>query len=257
VNEAVTDIIVARSRAADRLSSTVIWSFAAHVVIVSAVLLVQSTRPEPPPRTIMTISLGGAPGPKTPGLNQTGGRAVQAPPPPEPVKRAQTAPAPTPPKMTLPDPKSRTRPERARPQQAPQEATGKTETTGAKPQEGTTRADTQNRGQGFGLSTGGGAGDGITLSVTDFCCPEYIIDMRDRVRRNWNGRQGIVGTATMKFTIQRDGTIIDIQREKSSGFEVLDTQAERAIRQTMRFAPLPPQFPNSTLTVYMPFDYYQ
>jgi TonB family protein len=257
VNEAVTDIIVSRSRAADRLSSTVLWSFAAHVIVVGAVLLVQRTTPDPPPRTIMTISLGGAVGPKTPGLNQIGSRAVQAPQPQEPVKRAETAPAPTPPKMALPDPKSRTRPERARPQQAPQEATGKTETTGAKPQEGTTKADTQNRGQGFGLSSGGGAGDGITTDVTNFCCPEYIIDMRDRIRRNWNGRQGIVGTATMRFTIQRDGTITDVQRERSSGFEVLDAQAERAVRQTIRFAPLPDRFPNQTLTVYMPFDYYQ
>lgn len=255
MNEAVTDIIVARSRVEDRLTTTVAWSIAAHVLIVTAVLLFQSTQPDPAPRTVMTISLGGAPGPKTPGLNQMGGRAVQAPQPEQPVRRAETAPAPAPPKMTLPDPKSRTRPERARPQQAPPEARGRTETTGVKPQEGTTQADTRNRGQGFGLSTGGGAGDGITLDVSNFCCPEYIVDMRDRVTRNWRAQQGLVGTTTMKFTIQRDGTITDIQREKSSGFEVLDVQAERALRLTGRFAPLPPQFPNQTLTVYMPFDY--
>ena len=255
MSEAVTDIIVARSRAEDRLARMVAWSVAAHVVIVTAVLVFQSTRPEPAPRTIMTISLGGAPGPRTPGLNQMGGRPVQAPPPEQPVRRAETAPAPAPPKMTLPDPKSRTRPERARPQQAPQDATGRKETTGAKPQEGTTQADTRNRGQGFGLSTAGGAGDGLKLDVGNFCCPEYIVDMRDRVTRNWRAQQGIVGTTTMKFTIQRDGTITDIQREKSSGFEVLDQQAERALQLTIRFAPLPRQFPNETLTVYMPFDY--
>jgi protein TonB len=255
MNEAVTDIIVARSRTEDRLPRMVAWSVAAHVVIVAAVAVFQSTRPAPAPVTIMSISLGGAPGPRTPGLNQMGGRAVQAPQPEQPVRRAETAPAPTPPKMTLPDPKARTRQERARPQQAPPEARGRTETTGAKPQEGTTQADTRNRGQGFGLSSAGGGGDGIKLDVGDFCCPEYIIDMRDRVTRNWRAQQGIVGTTTMKFTIQKDGTITDIRRERSSGFEVLDVQAERALQLTGRFAPLPQQFPNSTLTVYMPFDY--
>ena len=157
MNEAVTDIIVARSRTADRLSAMVMWSFGAHVIVVAALLLVPSTRPDPAPRTIMTITLGGAVGPKTAGINQMGGRAVQAPQPEQPVRRAETAPAPAPPKMTLPDPKSRTRQERARPQQAPDEAKGRTATTGAKPQEGTTKADTQNRGQGFGLSTAAAA----------------------------------------------------------------------------------------------------
>jgi protein TonB len=255
MNEAVTDIIVARSRVDDRLSKMLVWSFAAHVVIVAIGLFVQSTQPDPPPRTIMTISLGGAPGPRTAGLNQMGSRAVQAPQPEQPVRRAETAPAPAPPKMALPDPKGRTRPERARPQQAPQEATGRTESTGEKPQEGTTKADTRNRGQGFGLSSGGGGGDGIQLDVTNFCCPEYIIDMRERIRRNWNERQGVVGTTTMTFTIQKDGTMTDIQLVRSSGFQVLDAQAERALRLTARLAPLPPQFPNQTLTVNMPFDY--
>jgi TonB family protein len=254
MNEAVSDIIVARSRAADGLSRMLMWSFAAHVIIVAAILFVQSTQPAPAPATIMTISLGGAPGPKTPGLNQLGSRPVQAPPPAEPVRRAQTAPAPVPPKMTLPDPKSRTRPERARPQQAPQEATGSKPTTGEKPREGTTKADTQNRGQGFGLSSGGGGGDGVQLDVSNFCCPEYIIDMRDRVTRNWQARQGIVATTWMTFTIQRDGTITAIQTRKSSGFAVLDAQADRALRLT-KLASLPQQFTNQTLTVHMAFDY--
>lgn len=255
MNEAVSDIIVARSRVDDRLSKMIGWSFAAHIVVVAIGLFVQSTQPDPPPRTIMTISLGGAPGPQTPGMNQMGSRAVQAPQPQQPVRRAETAPAPAPPKMALPDPKSPTRPERARPQQAPPEATGRTESTGERPQEGTTRAETRNRGQGFGLSSGGGGGDGIQLDVTNFCCPEYIIDMRERIRRNWQERLGIPGTTTMRFTIQRDGTMTNIQLVRTSGFQVLDEQADRALRLTARLAPLPAAFPNATLTVNMPFDY--
>jgi protein TonB len=253
MNEAVTDVIVMRSRERDRLSTMLVWSIAGHIA-VSALIALAPEPEAPPARTVMTISLGGAAGPRTGGLTQMGGRAVQAPKPEEPVRRAETAPAPTPPKMTLPDPKARVQP-RTPPKQAPKEATGKTPTTGAEPREGSTRAETQVRGQGFGLSTAGGAGGGVTLDVSDFCCPEYISDMILRVRQNWQQSRGIVGITTMRFTITRDGTITAIQRERSSGFEVLDLQAERALRLTARLAPLPAQFPNQTLTVYMQFDY--
>jgi periplasmic protein TonB len=252
MEQAVTDVIIARSRSVERLPTMVVWSIAAHIVVVTALLVFQSTRPDPPPRTIMTISLGGAVGPKTGGLTQIGGRPVQAPPPPEPVRRAETAPAPKPPPMALPDPRSR--PPQAKPQQAPREATGRTPTTGPEPTEGSAKADTQNRGQGFGLSSAGGAGGGVRTDVANFCCPEYILDMTERVRRNWNQRQGVVGITTMRFTIQRDGTITDVQRDKSSGFEVLDAQSDRALRLT-RLPPLPGQFTNPTLTVYMEFEY--
>jgi TonB family protein len=252
MSEAVTDIIVARSRAADRLNAMIGWSLAAHAVVLALIIFIQSTQTDPPPRTIMTISLGGAPGPRTGGLTQMGGRPVQAPAPQEPPRRAETAPAPKPPPMSLPDPK--TKPQ-AKPQVASKDATGKTPTTGAKPQEGSTRAETQNRGQGFGLSTAGGSGGGVQLDVADFCCPEYIIDMKERIQQNWQQNQSVVGTTTMMFTIQRDGTITGIQREKSSGFEVLDSQANRALVITRRLAPLPQAFPNQTLTVHMEFAY--
>jgi TonB family protein len=252
MSEAVTDIIVARSRAVDRLPGMVGWSIAGHILIVALIVLFQSTQTNPPPRTIMTISLGGAPGPRTGGMTQIGGRPVQAPPPPEPVRRAETAPAPKPPPMALPDPKAKPQ---ARPRQAPKEAAGKTPTTGAKPEEGSARAQTQNRGQGFGLSSAGGTGGQVTLDVANFCCPEYIIDMVERIRRNWDENKGIVGTTTMKFTIQRDGSIGNIQLARSSGFTVLDTEADRALRLTPRLAPLPAPFTNPTLTVDLQFVY--
>jgi protein TonB len=202
----------------------------------------------------MTISLGGAPGPRTGGLTQIGGRSIQAPPPEEPIRRAETAPAPVPPPMTLPDPKTRPRPQ-AKPQQAPKDATGRTPTTGAKPEAGSTRAETQNRGQGFGLSSAGGGGGGVRIDATDFCCPEYVVDMTERIRRYWREGHGVLGVTTMKFTITRDGTITAIQREKSSGFEVLDQQSASALIRTGRVAPLPTQYPNATLTVHLDFDY--
>jgi TonB family protein len=154
--------------------------------------------------------------------------------------------------MALPDPRARTRPQ-ARPEQAPRDATSRTPTTGAEPAEGNARADTRVRGQGFGLSSGGGAGGPVQLDV-DFCCPEYIAQMTDLIYRNWQQNPGFSGVTLMKFVITRDGTLQGIQIEKPSGFVVLDNAADRAVRLTARLPPLPARFPNPTLTVHLQFD---
>ena len=100
----------------------------------------------------MTITIGGAPGPRT-GMTQMG--APQCRRRSRTVKKAETAPAPVKPEMTLPDPKLKPR---QQPKNAPKEAAAKTLSTGAEPQEGTAKAETRVRGQGFGLSSGGGGG---------------------------------------------------------------------------------------------------
>ena len=249
MNEATTDVIVARSRDADRLSTMVLWSVAAHVVVTALVVLVPHPKTDLTPRAVMTINIGGAPGPRT-GITQMAARPVQAPEPEQ--KRAETAPAPKAPAMTLPDPKSK--PQTVK--NAPREAASKTPTTGPELREGTARSSERKRGQGFAGLSGGGGGDssGVTLDVADFCCQDYIVLMKETITRNWNGNKGRVGVTTMKFTIRRDGRLERIQLEKGSGFPELDQEAERALRVT-RLDPLPNRYPNDTLTVHLLFEY--
>jgi protein TonB len=252
--EAATDIIVARSRQTDGIQTMILWSVAAHVLLVAAVVFVPRQPVDDTPREVMTISLGGAPGPRAGGLTQAAGRSVQAPTPVEPVRRAETAPAPKTPEMTLPDPRTRTKP-RPRTEQAPPQATSRTPTTGEKPNESTAPSDTRVRGQGFGLTTSGGLGGGVTLDVTNFCCQEYLEQMVTVIQRNWQLNQGVVGTTVVKFTIRRDGTIDLVEVERPSGFLALDNAATRALGLTRQLAPLPAQFPNPTLTVHLKFEY--
>ena len=250
MNEATTDIIVARSRDVDRLSTMVLWSVVAHVVVTAIVMLVPKAEIDVAPKAVMTINLGGAPGPRT-GMTQMAARPVQAPEPQ--VKRAETAPAPKPPAMTLPDPKSKPQ---ATAKNAPKEAASKTPTTGPELTEGTARSSERKRGQGFaGLSSGGG-GDtsGVQLDVANFCCPEYLAQMIALVQQNWQANQGVAGATMMKFTIMRTGSIQGVQVEQPSGFVALDLAAQQALLRT-RLPELPPQFPNPTLTVHMRFDY--
>jgi protein TonB len=191
-------------------------------------------------------------------LTSIGGRAVQVETPPELAKRPEPIrpPAARAPEMTVPERGARARTGATNVAQAPADARGRTPTRGAEPTPGSTLADTGVRGQGFGLSTGGGAGSGSRLDITgDFCCPEYVLLMLEKIRGNWDQRVETGGQAIVKYTIQRDGTITDVQLERSSGTTALDLNAQRAIYRTRQLLPLPSQFPNPTLPVHLNFEY--
>ena len=255
MTETVTDIIVARSRQSEGLQTMLLWSAAGHVVLMAVLLFTGGSAIEDSKEPVMTISLGGAPGPNTGGLTQAGARAVQEQAPPDaPPKPVLTPPAPTPPKMTLPTEQAKPRPQ-PKPTTAPPEANARKTNTGPQPTEGNARAETPViRGQGFGLSSAGGVGGPVQLDVANFCCPEYLAQLVSVIQRTWDQNQGVVGSTTVRFTIARDGTIQAAQVEMPSGFIALDNSALRAV-QISRLAPLPAAFQNPTLTVHMRFDY--
>jgi TonB family protein len=212
------------------------------------------------PKTVMTISLGGGNGgPMNGGFNAIGGKAVQEIRPPdaklpEPVR----PPAAKTPEMTVPLPAktpAKVAPPRPVVKQAPDEARGRTPTRGAETREGSAIAETGARGQGFGLSTGGGSGSGSYLDVGNFCCPDYIAIMVQRIQANWNSQSEVPGEVFIKFTIQRDGTITEPQVERASPYQVLNINALRAVVGTKQLPPLPAQFSNATLGVHLQFEY--
>jgi periplasmic protein TonB len=210
------------------------------------------------PREVMTISLSaGTPGPTSGGMTAIGGRPVQVVTPPEEVKKPEPvrAPAAKAPEMTIPQKNARTRTGATNITQAPDEARGRTPTRGAETSRGSSIAETGVRGQGFGLTTGGGGGTGSALEVDNFCCPEYIQLMIQQVYGNWEQRVEVPGVATVRFTIQRDGRITDITLFKSSGYVAHDMNAQRALFRTRQLSPLPAQFPDSTLGVRLTFEY--
>jgi len=212
------------------------------------------------PKTIMTITLGGGtPGPQNGGMTTIGGRPVQAETPPDAPKRPEAVrpPAASAPEMTLPKPGVKpTRAPTASVKDAPKDARGRTPTRGAETSPGSAVAETGVRGQGFGLSTGGGVGGtGLRLDVGDFCCPDYLMTMTQRIQANWNPRAENVGESVVKFTIQRDGTITRVELEKSSGYTALDLVAERALALTRQLPGLPAPYPNPTLTIHLTFQY--
>src|SRR5687768_6885549 len=258
----VSDILQSRKQEPGGLKKTAAISLAAHLVVAAVILMVPSVMPRAaqPRRVIMTVSLGGAPGPNTGGMQMIGGRAMQAAQPstdPQLSKTVMPTATQTPPKMTLPDPKQkpRTPPKSTITSKDP---SGTTAGRGFETQKGTAKADTGAKGQGFGLSSGGTGGDGgVKLDVEGFCCPEYIGDMRNRIIKNWNQNQRAAGVVVMKYDIQRNGLITDIEVEVSSGNPVLDLAAQRALVNTRTLAPLPSGFSGPKLPVHLTFEYFR
>ncbi len=59
----------------------------------------------------------------------------------------------------------------------------------------------------------------------------------------------------MKYTIQRNGQITDIEVAASSGNPVLDLAAQRALINTRTLAPLPAGYSGQQLAVQLDFEY--
>jgi TonB family protein len=259
----VTDVLRERMVQPAGLQRMVSVSLAAHAVLIAAVFLAPATllnRRQEAPRSVMTISLGGSgsSGPQNGGMTAIGGRPVQqVQPPEEPKKRqAERPPAAKAPELTVPVPSAKPLKKGATTvTKAPDEARGQTPAPGAQLREGTAVADTGARGKGFGLSTGGTPGSGATLDVADFCCPEYILQMIERIRSTWDQQGGSTALVIVRFTIERDGRITNSAVERSSGNPTLDQSAQRAVIVTRQLQPLPSQFPNPTLTVHLNFQY--
>jgi TonB family protein len=105
------------------------------------------------------------------------------------------------------------------------------------------------------LSTGGGPGEGSTLDVADFCCPDYLVLMTERIKSAWDQNQGVAGQTVVRFTIQRDGRLTEAVVEKPSGYPPLEFFALRAVLMTRQLPPLPAAFTNPSLTVHLNFNY--
>ena len=254
----VSDILATRKREPGGLMQTGLLSLGAHAVAVGLIALIPVIAPAPaqPPRVVMNISLGGAPGPSNGGTQMLSARAIEAAAPstaPQIQKPAQLSPPPRP-AMTLPDPRRKPTPPRANTATS-RDPKGTAAGRGAQTQLGTARAETGARGQGFGLSSGGGGTGGVRLETANFCCPEYIVDMLDRIRRNWVQNQQATGVVLMKYTILRSGQISAIEVETSSGNPILDLASQRALVNTKTLAPLPSAFPESQLPVHLTFNY--
>ncbi len=252
--DAVTQVLIARSARIDGLSSMLGASVIAHIVLVGLFVFLPAAwfgAKFEQPETIMQISLGGPLGPNDGGVATLGGRtiqqltetkkAIEPVRPPSAKAPEMIEPTKAPPKKTTTNKVEAKDPRSTRP------------TKGEEIQKGSSIAETGAKGMGFGLSSGGG-GSGGHLEVSNFCCPEYLNTMVTLIRSNWNSQQGAVGRTHLRFVVQKDGRIVDITLEKTSGNDTMDLFARRALMLT-KLPPLPAGYSEPALAVHLFFDY--
>ena len=89
----------------------------------------------------------------------------------------------------------------------------------------------------------------------------YAQSMVSRIRVNWYEqmppliRTGMKGVVTIRFTIQRDGSITDIEMLDSSTVPPYDFAAKKAIELSSKLNPLPRDFPERSERVTCMFFY--
>ena len=265
VREAASQILLDRAREPKGLSRTLAISLSVHLAVIGVMLFGPtswlSEAESESVGAVMSIRLGGPEGPGEGGLTPLGARPIQEVLPLEEARRPQwiQPPTPTPPKMMMPIKEEEEVVRRPEPETevetAPDEARGRKPIRGPELLEGTAMADTGVEGIGVGLSTGGLGGSGAELSVSDFCCPEYLATMIELIRRQWDSNQQVPGSTVVRFSIERSGAIEDVAVDRESGYFGLDMSAQRAIFLTRQLPPLPGAFTESRLTVRLTFEY--
>ena len=252
MNEAVSEILALRAQPEVGFSRSVGGSVILHLLGVVALFLAHQyvIAHRPPPPKIMTITLGGSIGPRSTGMSAAPARAVDqvAPQPKHEVVRTAASQSSV---MTLPV-KSEPKPA-PKVQDLPITSMPKPPTTGAQIQKGTAQAETGSTSQSNGLTVGGAGGSGAVLEITDFCCPDYLKQMLERIELHWNKNVRERGETTLRFVIHRDGSISDISTDKTTS-QFLELQSLSALQQA-HLSPLPAEFKDDHLVIHLRFPY--
>jgi TonB family protein len=266
MHEAVSDILLERARYADGVSRMMFVSLFAHAMLIAGLVVMPaswraSSVPADAKPMVITISNAGT-GPDAGGLTPISNRPVQEEAPtskPEPV----APPAPKAPEMVAPAPAAKPVPKTPpkRVEKPVDKSTARRPTSGPEAKVGDARIETGGEQVQFGGLTrpsgSGAATNTVTTDYADFCCPAYLNQMVDLIKRNWNPNQGAAGQVQVKFTIHRDGLLSDVQVEKPSNVSMLDLESQRAILKTRALPALPRDFTPDTLTVHLVLDYHR
>jgi TonB family protein len=258
--DAVTQILIDRSRETDTISRMVVLSLVAHAVLIAVVAFMPAgwgTATKDDKTATMVISLGGAPGPRQ-GQTPISAKPVQEAAPNAPKPNAQAPPALAKPEMVEPLKTAKPLPKsvaKIEPKKIEPQLHGSKPTTGAEVKQGAARVETGGQTTPFGgLATGGGGAGAAYTDYANFCCPEYLQTMVQVVQRNWQQNQGVDGTVIVKFTIQKSGALTNVEVEKQS-VPFLNLAAQRAVVQTGQLPPLPAAFTGDQLTVHLVFQF--
>lgn len=200
-----------------------------------------------------------------------------APPAPPAPKAAPTPPAPAAPRSADPGPAPKSAPPTPAPDQS-QSAKAAPQPPAAQPQPLAPAADPRvasappqpppaaamfRRGGGGGLKGGRGGieGEAIPLDTPEPKFQDYFNQVRERIKNKWiypyeASSRGIEGELQIEFGIAKSGELQFIEKRRSSGTEILDDYAMRAVQLASPFPPVPDAISKGGLPINGSFRYH-
>lgn len=100
---------------------------------------------------------------------------------------------------------------------------------------------------------------GLKIDTKDFPFAYYLTILQNRVQNNWNPpyqtstQQEKISTI-VGFQVLRNGKIVNVSVEKSSGRYLYDQAAQRAVYSANPLPPLPDEFNGEFLSVHIEFE---
>lgn len=103
--------------------------------------------------------------------------------------------------------------------------------------------------------------DTISINTDDLKYFSYTLKLKNKIEYIWRypqsaAERGIQGNLLLTFTIQRNGYVSEVRVVSTSGYEVLDLEAVRAIKEASPFAPLPDSWNEDHITITGHFVYH-
>jgi len=103
--------------------------------------------------------------------------------------------------------------------------------------------------------------DTISLNTDDLKYFSYMLKLKNKIEYIWRypqaaAERGIQGDLLLTFTIHKDGQVSDVRVVSTSGYEILDNEAVRAIKEASPYAPLPDTWSENQITITGHFLYF-
>ncbi|MFC1734410.1 energy transducer TonB, partial [candidate division KSB1 bacterium] len=101
---------------------------------------------------------------------------------------------------------------------------------------------------------------GFSLSTYAWDFAPYMLELKRKIERNIHPptafSMGLIdGTYTIRFVIDRSGSVVDMKILDSTGSKALETTSYNAVRYSTPFRPLPEDFPDDVLVVTGRFQF--
>jgi TonB family protein len=241
MQDPVAEVLEQRAALGRGLGGAVALSLVAHAIATAAA--VYAAMHQEPPKTASILNIKLAP------IAQPARPAAPSAKPAEPAKPLLHEPHPV---VQQPKPKPATKPE---PKTVPFSPFGKSTRKGsdAAPPPPTAPAAQPSAGVLAADVPVGSAG--VTgLEGGDFPYTIYIERMKTLIGTHWFRPQVVAGiSTTVRFTIDRDGTIREVKTETTSGNGTFDRAALRAVMEASPLPPLPFAYSGTFLGVHLTF----